>query len=431
MPSAMKKSKVPVSGTAEGGKKKNKVPFKGPKNDKPTKAKEERPKKKLSKEADKAARMAIGSGDLAKDEVKRKKEQDSRTLYIRFGDTESLPTSADEIKALHSDIKFVRTPRKAVKSTNDIRYAFLEFGSAEECKAARGRLATTQYKGKELIVDFVGEASKNKSQKGKAEDKAPSRLNPTRLFICGLAPGVSKTNLKEMFPKASHADIPANSKKKGTSYGFVQFSSPGDAKAAFDAAKGLSIGGHKITVLFAKITDKKPEVVQKKKEKREKRNAEKKLEKEEEDESKPKKAEKRKAPKAEEATEEIAVKKVKPEKSVKAETEALLATEEESDDEDESDEEENDAVDDGEEDDEDDEDSDDDEVEGEGGDVKDNEEEDEDDDENDDDDSEDEEEDAAEQKSDLLIQEAEEASDDDDEDDDDDDDEDDEDEEDE
>jgi len=422
MPSAMKKSKVPVSSTAEAGKKKNKAPFKGPKNEKPMKAKEERPKKKLSKEADKAARMAIGSGDLAKDEVDRKKEQDSRTLYIRFGDKDSLPTSADEIKALHSDIKFVRTPRKAVKSTNDIRYAFLEFGSAEECKAARGRLATTQYKGKELIVDFVGEASKNKSQKAKTEDKAPSRLNPTRLFICGLAPGVSKTNLKEMFPKASHADIPANSKKKGTSYGFVQFSSPGDAKAAFDAAKGLSIGGHKITVLFAKITDKKPEVVQKKKEKRDKRNAEKKLEKEEE-ELKPKKAEKRKVPKEEEAAEEVVAKKVKPDKAVKAETEALLATEEESDDEEDESEEENDAVEGGEEeDDEDDEDSDDDEVEGGGGD-EDNQEEEEDDDENDEDDSEDEEEEGAEQKSDLLIQEAEEASDDEDDDDDDDEDE--------
>ena len=38
-----------------------------------------------------------------------------------------------------------------------VRYAFVEFGSTEECKAARGRLATTQFKGKELIVDFVGE----------------------------------------------------------------------------------------------------------------------------------------------------------------------------------------------------------------------------------------------------------------------------------
>jgi len=421
MPSAMKKSKVPVKATADAGKKKNaKGPLKGPKNDKPMKAKEERPKKKLSKEADKAARMAIGSGDLAKDEVNRKKEQDSRTLYIRFGDKDSLPTSEDDIKALHSDIKFVRTPRKAVKSTNDIRYAFLEFGSADECKAARGRLATTQYKGKELIVDFVGEASKNKAQgKGKTEDKAPSRLNPTRLFICGLAPGVSKTNLKEMFPKASHADIPANSKKKGTSYGFVQFSSPGDAKAAFDAAKGLSIGGHKITVLFAKITDKKPEVVQKKKEKRDKKNAEKKLEKEEGEEVKPKKAEKRK--KEEEAAEEVVAKKVKLEKAVKAETEALLATEEESDDEEDESEEETNAVEGGEEeDDEDDEDSDD-EVEGEGGDVKDDEEEEEDDDENDDDDSEDEDEEGADQKSDNLIQEAEEASDDEDDEDDDDD----------
>merc|ERR1712013_531276 len=331
---------------ADSGKKKKKAPLKEPRNDKPmkAKAKEERPKKASTKEADKAARMAIGSGDLAKDEVQRKKEQDTRTLYIRFGDKDSLPTSADEIKALHSDIKFVRTPRKAVKSTNDIRYAFAEFENSDECKAARGKLATTQFKGKELIVDFVGEASKNKSQKVKSEDKAPSRLNPTRLFICGLAPGVSKTNLKEMFPKASHADIPANSKKKGTSYGFVQFSSPGDAKAAFDAAKGLSIGGHKITVLFAKITDKKPEVVQKKKEKRDKR-----------------KAEKRKVVKEEKEEESASPsKKVKPEKVA---TEALLATEESDDDENESEEEEeeDDAAGDEEEEEEDDEDDEDDE----------------------------------------------------------------------
>ena len=37
------------------------------------------------------------------------------------------------------------------------RYAFVEFGNSDECKAARGKLATTQFKGKELIVDFVGE----------------------------------------------------------------------------------------------------------------------------------------------------------------------------------------------------------------------------------------------------------------------------------
>ena len=44
--------------------------------------------------------------------------------------------------------------------------------------------------------------------------------------------------LKEMFPKCCGADIPSNSAKKGTPFGFVQFSNPGDAKSAFDAAKG-------------------------------------------------------------------------------------------------------------------------------------------------------------------------------------------------
>jgi len=199
---------------------------------KPTmKAKEAPPKKKASQAADKQAREALATGDLSKDEGTRKKEQDSRTLYLRF-DKSSTPTSAEEIKALHSDIKFVRTPRMAVKGDNAVRYAFVEFGSSEECKAAHKKLATTQFAGKEVVVDFVGENSKNQRGKGEKGEKESCRLNPTRLFICGLAPGVTKTNLKEMFPKAGHADIPARSKKKGTSYGFVQFSSPGDAKVS-------------------------------------------------------------------------------------------------------------------------------------------------------------------------------------------------------
>merc|ERR1712179_354892 len=39
--------------------------------------------------------------------------------------------------------------------------------------------------------------------------------------------------------------------KKGSSYGFVQFSNPTDAKAALDAAQDLTINNFKITVRFA------------------------------------------------------------------------------------------------------------------------------------------------------------------------------------
>merc|ERR1712106_873762 len=200
----------------------------------------------------------------------RKTEQDARTLYIRFSD--KLPTSAEQVQELHSDIKFVRTPRKGNKKDGSINYAFLEFGDAEECKNAKNKLATTQFKGKEIYVDFVGE---NRVAKKKTGDKEKTQLNPTRLFVCGLAHGITKANLKEMFPKAANADIPQKSRKKGTSFGFVQFSTPADAKAAFDAAQNLEVNGHRITVLFAKMTETKPEVQKKKAEKRKAKKEEK------------------------------------------------------------------------------------------------------------------------------------------------------------
>merc|ERR1711892_1468090 len=121
--------------------------------------------------------------------------------------------------------------------------------------------------------------------------KTTAQLNPTRLFVCGLADGVNKTKLQEMFPKAGSACIPQKSKKKGTSYGFVQFSTPADAKAAFDAAQDLTIANHKITVLFAKMTETKPQVQKKKAEKRKAKTEENKMKKMKTDDTKKEKTE--------------------------------------------------------------------------------------------------------------------------------------------
>ena len=164
----------------------------------------------------------------------------------------------------------MRTPRLTSKQqqkagiANTICYAFIEFGDIEECKAAKDILTTTQFKGSEVYVDFVGENSKAKQ----IAKPSAQQLNPTRLFVSGLAPGVDKSSLQEMFPKACSSFIPPRSKKRGTSYGFVQFSTPADAKAAFDAAQDMTIASHKITVLFAKMTDSKADVRMKKAEKR-------------------------------------------------------------------------------------------------------------------------------------------------------------------
>merc|ERR1711935_670190 len=118
--------------------------------------------------------------------------------------------------------------------------------------------------------DFVGE----KGKKGGSKEKE-AQINPTRLFVSGLTPGVTKDNLKDMFPKSSGAEIPKGRKDKGTTYGFVQFSNPEDAKSTFDNAKDLSISGHPIIVLYAKKTAAEDEKDAKRKAKKEKKKAEK------------------------------------------------------------------------------------------------------------------------------------------------------------
>merc|ERR1712080_240469 len=70
------------------------------------------------------------------------------------------------------------------------------------------------------------------------------------------------------FPKAAKAEIPQSSVKKGSTYGFVQFSEPAHAKAAFDDAQNLNIDGHHSTVLYAKRSEGLKEIRKKKELKR-------------------------------------------------------------------------------------------------------------------------------------------------------------------
>jgi len=203
---------------------------------------------KFSK-ADIQAQKAIGEGKVTADEDERRRARDLRTLYIKFT-SESLPTSHDQVKELHSGIKHVSTPKK-IGRTGAFSYAFLEFSNEEECVAAKTELSKKRFNDGELILDFTGEKSKGR----KKEVKEKGRINEKRLMITGLIPGLTKTDLKKMFPKCNHAELPMNWKRRGNPIAFIQFSNPSDAKAAFDASQNLDIGGHKLTVLYAYVTD--------------------------------------------------------------------------------------------------------------------------------------------------------------------------------
>lgn len=240
-----------------------------------------RPKSKKINKANNKARLAMAVGDIAKTSEVIKKQRDARSLYLRF--QKQLPTADSEVKELHSDIKFVRVQRR-VKDTESFSYCFLEFANEQDCIKAKSKLAATKFKGEEMFIDFVGDKSKGKTASKSTGQNKPldpmskGAINPYRLLISGLAPGVKANDLKSMFPKAAKAEIPQSSVKKGSTYGFVQFSEPAHAKAAFDDAQNLSIDGHHITVLYAKRSH-GLEDIRKTKEKKRKLNLEKKKEK--------------------------------------------------------------------------------------------------------------------------------------------------------
>merc|ERR1719186_2264255 len=229
--------------------------------------KKKRPKSKKIIKANNTSRLALAMGEVAKTSEVIKKQRDARTLYLRFQN--KLPSTDSEVKELHSDIKFVRVPRK-VKNGDTFSYCFLEFGTEQECTKAKNKLANTKLNGEELYVDFVGDKSKTKGsvKKEPVDPTSKGAINPYRLLVSGLAPGVKAVDLKSMFPKASKAEIPQSSVKKGSSYGFVQFSEPAHAKAAFDDAQNLNIDGHHITVLYAKRSEGLEELREKRKNKR-------------------------------------------------------------------------------------------------------------------------------------------------------------------
>ncbi len=88
----------------------------------------------------------------------------------------------------------------------------------------------------------------------------------SRLFVSG-AVKLKISQLRSQFPKATNVLIPSRSAKHGKKFAFVQFSSPGDAKAAFDAAAAikrksdLPAGEVPLTVLYAKLNQKEKKVI--------------------------------------------------------------------------------------------------------------------------------------------------------------------------
>jgi len=229
---------------------KSKPSISSPKNSK-------RPISKSKQQMIKKAKKALSTGELAAEDKLIKMQRDLRTLYIRYIDKHKLPNNEDEVKALHKNIRIVRLTRRAKKR---ISHAFVEFDSEEICEEAKASLDQID----DLYVDFVGIKSKSE---GKSMNKSGEigqksvKILPSRLMVSGLAGGINEEKLRQLFPQCISATIPKGSIRKESSYGFVQFQNPVDAKKAFEAAKNLvKSTGEKnavplISVVYARVSN--------------------------------------------------------------------------------------------------------------------------------------------------------------------------------
>eukprot|EP00096_Caligus_rogercresseyi_P012129 TRINITY_DN4999_c0_g1_i1.p1 TRINITY_DN4999_c0_g1~~TRINITY_DN4999_c0_g1_i1.p1 ORF type:complete len:463 (-),score=172.43 TRINITY_DN4999_c0_g1_i1:160-1548(-) len=202
----------------------------------------------------------VDRNQLFKSENDRRHEQDLRTLFIRFKNKKTMQSEADVYK-VHPKIKHVRIyRRRRKKNNNPILFAFIEFESQKIAQEAHKDISP---KSDDYFVDFMGPDSKTKRNKKddnavdkKKKNKTPSKINPLRLFVNGISSGITQSVLMELFPKASKAVIPKSKESKKSKFAFLDFKNPVDAKAAFDAAKDLSVNGHHITVLYARYESK-------------------------------------------------------------------------------------------------------------------------------------------------------------------------------
>ncbi|KAM3932094.1 nucleolin isoform 3-T3 [Leptodactylus fuscus] len=123
-------------------------------------------------------------------------------------------------------------------------FAFVEFSSVEEAKEALDTLNNTEIEGRSIRIEI--------SQGGGPQGGGRAAQSKT-LFVKGLSEDTTEETLKDAFDGSVNARI-VTDRDTGTSkgFGFVDFSSTEDAKAAMEAMEDGEIDGSKVTLDFAK-----------------------------------------------------------------------------------------------------------------------------------------------------------------------------------
>ncbi|NWT98022.1 NUCL protein, partial [Urocynchramus pylzowi] len=167
---------------------------------------------------------------------------ESKTLIVNNLSYAATEETLQEVFKKASSIKVPQNNQGRPKG-----YAFVDFATTEDAREALNSFNNTEIEGRTIRLEFS-------SQKGNARGGGGGFGQQSKtLFVRGLSEDTTEETLRESFEGSISARI-VTDRDTGSSkgFGFVDFSSAEDAKAAKEAMEDGEIDGNKVTLDFAK-----------------------------------------------------------------------------------------------------------------------------------------------------------------------------------
>ncbi|KAM3669425.1 nucleolin [Ammospiza maritima maritima] len=167
---------------------------------------------------------------------------ESKTLIVNNLSYAATEITLQEVFKKASSIKVPQNNQGRPKG-----YAFVDFATTEDAREAFNSYNNTEIEGRTIRLEFS-------AQKGNANARGGGFGQQSKtLFVRGLSEDTTEETLRESFEGSISARI-VTDRDTGSSkgFGFVDFSSAEDAKAAKEAMEDGEIDGNKVTLDFAK-----------------------------------------------------------------------------------------------------------------------------------------------------------------------------------
>ncbi|NXB35000.1 NUCL protein, partial [Eulacestoma nigropectus] len=185
-----------------------------------------------------------------KSQQEHQKGGESKTLIVNNLSYAATEETLQEVFKKASSIKVPQNNQGRPKG-----YAFVDFATAEDAREALNSCNNTEIEGRTIRLEFSSPSWQkgNTNARGGGGGGGGFSQQSKTLFVRGLSEDTTEETLRESFEGSISARI-VTDRDTGSSkgFGFVDFSSAEDAKAAKEAMEDGEIDGNKVILDFAK-----------------------------------------------------------------------------------------------------------------------------------------------------------------------------------